>query len=145
MSPLFVKRAGAAVLVLEVCYVLLMELAFALLVVDTSGIDHPGSEGAGGLLLVAEATAALVLLWAAAVLVLPALAEKGPRWARAAGLVAAAVLQVLGIRSATSNALAQDAGPDVVVNALMVLCALVAVAACVLGLRDASRRTAVRG
>jgi hypothetical protein len=51
-----------------------------------------------------------------------------------------AVTQVLGVWAATSNALAQDAGPDVLVNAVMVLFALTAGVACVLGLRGAVRK-----
>jgi hypothetical protein len=42
---LFVRRAGALILVLEACYLLLMELALAVFVVDTSEIDHTDAGG----------------------------------------------------------------------------------------------------
>lgn len=141
---LFVRRAGALILVLEACYLLLMELALAVFVVDTSEIDHTDAGGYGGLggvlFLAAEGLTVLLLLWGAAALGLASFADKGPSWARAAAFGLVAVTQVLGVWAATSNALAQDAGPDVLVNAVMVLFALTAGVACVLGLRGAVRK-----
>ncbi|MGA4803189.1 hypothetical protein [Streptomyces lavendulocolor] len=144
---LFVRRAGALILVAEACYLLLMELALAVFVVDTSHIDHTDTGGYGGLggvlLLAAEGLTVLLLLWAAAVLGLASFADKGPSWARAAGFGLVALTQVLGTWAATSNALTQDAGADVLVNAVMVLFALTAGVACLLGLRGAARKAPV--
>ncbi|MFF8836597.1 hypothetical protein [Streptomyces sp. NPDC015130] len=142
MTSLYLKRAGAAILALEVAYLLLMQLSMAVFMPDTSEIDHTESAGSGALLFLgAEAVAVLVLLWAAALLALPAFAGRGPTWARVAGFGLATAVQVLGAWSATANALAQDAGPDVVINGLMVLFAVIASAACLLGLRGEFRRT----
>ncbi|GAA2439882.1 hypothetical protein [Streptomyces lavendulocolor] len=143
MTP-FVRRAGALILVLEACYLLLTEVALAVFVVNTAEIDHTdagGYDGLGGaLLLAAEGLTVLLLLWAAAALGIASFADKGPSWARAAGFGLVAVTQVLGTWAATSNALTQDAGPDVLVNAVMVLFALTAGVACLLGLRSAARK-----
>ncbi|MGA5098348.1 hypothetical protein ACPCAC_13450 [Streptomyces lavendulocolor] len=144
---LFVRRAGALILVAEACYLLLMELALAVFMVDTSHIDHTDTGGYGGLggvlLLAAEGLTVLLLLWAAAVLEIASFANKGPSWARATGFGLVALTQVLGTWAATSNALTQDAGPDVVVNAVMVLFALTAGVACLLGLHGAARKPPV--
>ncbi|WP_309050204.1 hypothetical protein [Streptomyces sp.] len=141
---LFVRRAGALILVLEACYLLLVQLALAVFVVDTSEIDHTDAGGygglGGGLFLAAEGLTVLLLLWGAAALGLASFADRGPAWARAVGFGLVAVTQVFVVWAATSNALAQDAGPDVLVNAVMVLFALTAGAACVLGLRGGLRK-----
>ncbi|MDT0393019.1 hypothetical protein [Streptomyces dubilierae] len=141
---LFVGRVGALILVLEGCYLLLMEVALAVFVVDTSEIDHTDAGGYGGLggvlFLAAEGLTVLLLLWGAAALGLASFADKGPWWARAAGFGLVTVTQVLGVWAAASNALAQDAGPDVLVNAVMVLLAVTAGVACALGLRGAARK-----
>jgi hypothetical protein len=141
---LFVRRAGALILVLEVCYLLLLQFALAVFTVDTSEIDHTDAGGygglGGGLLLAAEGLTVLLLLWGAAALGLASFAHRGPVWARAVGFGLVAVTQVCVVWAATSNALAQDARPDMVVNAVMVLLALTAGAACVLGLRGGPRK-----
>ncbi|MFD9248178.1 hypothetical protein ACFV0D_40970 [Streptomyces sp. NPDC059556] len=137
MTSRFLRQAGASVLALEVGYLLLIQLAIVLFTPDTAEIDHtePRSSGAVLLFLSAEAAVAVVVLWSAAVLGLDSFRSRGPRWARIAALGAAAVLQVAVVREAASNALAREGGPDLVINGVMVLLALVAIAACGLGLR----------
>ncbi|MFB8402882.1 hypothetical protein [Streptomyces sp. NPDC055912] len=137
MTSRFLRQAGASVLALEIGYVLLIQLAMVLFTPDTAEIDHtePRNSGAVLLFLAAEAAVAVVVLWSAAVLGLDSFRDRGPRWARVAALGAAAALQMFVVREAASNALAREGGPDLVINWVMVLLALVAVAACGLGLR----------
>ncbi|MFE3072328.1 hypothetical protein [Streptomyces sp. NPDC059247] len=137
MTSLSLRRAGASVLVLEVCYLLLLQLASVLLAVDSPEPDRSGP----GAFLAVMAAAVVLLLWAAALLGLPALMKRVPRWTRAVVLVGTAALQLYVVRGAAANALDQGLEPDAVLNALMVLCALVATAACVRGLRAPAGRT----
>ncbi|MFD3995966.1 hypothetical protein [Streptomyces sp. NPDC058583] len=141
MTSRFVRQAGASVLALQVGYLLLMGLAFVLFTPDTAEIDHTDPSGSGALLLAASAAVALTLLWGAAVLGLDSFRDRGPRWGRVATLGVAAALQVAVVWGAASNALAREGGPDLVLNWVMVLLALVAVAACGLGLRGEFRST----
>ncbi|MFE5946154.1 hypothetical protein [Streptomyces sp. NPDC056480] len=143
MTSRFLRQAGASVLALQIGYLLLMELAVVLFTPDTGEIDHTDPRGPGYvlLLLAAEAAVALPMLWGAAVLGLDSFRGRGPRWGRVGALGAAAALQVFVVWAAASNALAREGGPDLVLNWVMVLLALVAVAACGQGLRDEFRST----
>ncbi|MFD4321815.1 hypothetical protein [Streptomyces sp. NPDC058548] len=141
MTSRFVRQAGASVLALQVGYLLLMGLAFVLFTPDTAEIDHTDPSDSGRLLLPASAAVALLMLWGAAVLGLDSFRDRGPRWGRVATLGVAAALQVAVVWGAASNALAREGGPDLVLNWVMVLLALVAVAACGLGLRGEFRST----
>ncbi|MFJ4906781.1 hypothetical protein ACIQCR_14885 [Streptomyces sp. NPDC093249] len=138
MTSLSFRRAGASVLVLEAAYVLLICVAFA---VSASYNPEPGPAESGPW-PVLEAAAVALVICAAALLGLPALAKRVPGWIRAVVLLCTAAVQLYVVRAATANALEQGLEPDAVLNALMVLGALVATAACVLGLRAPAGRTA---
>ncbi|MFJ2786969.1 MULTISPECIES: hypothetical protein [unclassified Streptomyces] len=137
MTSLSFRRAGASVLVLEAAYALLMLVAFAVAAPDD---PEPAPAGSGSF-PVTEAAAVVLVLCAAALLRPPALTKRVPGWIRAVVLLCTAALQLFVVRAASANALDQGLEPDAVLNALMVLGALVATAACVRGLRAPAGRT----
>ncbi|MFH8473865.1 hypothetical protein [Streptomyces sp. NPDC018000] len=139
MTTAFFRRAGAAILTLQIVYILLFEIAFMVLVIDTSEIDHSAPDRLGAAIFLAtEIGAAIILLGAAAVLTLPRISGRIPRGGRAAFLCCCVIAQCAIAWMASSNAMKQDAGPDVLINAVMILLSLMVVVACVLGIRDDS-------
>ncbi|MFJ5139849.1 hypothetical protein [Streptomyces sp. NPDC088707] len=138
MTSRFLRQAGASVLALELGYLLLIQLAVVVFTPDTAEIDHTAPRGSGDVLLflAADAAVALLLVWGAAVLGLGTFRDRGPRGGRVVALGGAAALQVFVVWAAASNALAREGGPDLVLNWVMVLLALVAFAGCGTGLRD---------
>ncbi|MEU8762053.1 hypothetical protein [Streptomyces sp. NPDC048659] len=133
-----VQRAGAVVLLLQVGYVLFLQLAFALLTTDTGEPDTGTGPALGP--LAAEGAVLLLLLGAAAVLGRPALAARVPRPVRAVALGAVIPLQLYVAWAALANALDQGVEPDSVLNVVMVLLSLLAAVAAGLGIRGALRR-----
>ncbi|MEU4268206.1 hypothetical protein [Streptomyces sp. NPDC026092] len=116
------RTVAAGVLFLQVAYVAIAEILFAVFLVDTSEIDHTDPPAAGGAFRIAAEVAVLgVLLFAASVLALPKKFERLARPVKRTLFAIVALLEAAIIVGVLMNIARQAFGPDEMLNVVMII------------------------
>ncbi len=125
MTARFLRPLAAGVLLLQVVYVVVAEILLAVLLEDTSALDHTESPADGRLWLVLAEVAVVVLLFSGALLLAATgragLGQRVPGGLRRAVLGAVALVEGVVVAAVLLNITRQDFGPDVVLNVAMVV------------------------
>ncbi|MFE7045462.1 hypothetical protein ACFU9X_40460 [Streptomyces atratus] len=121
MKSKIIRRIAAGVIFLQIAYVVLAKIVIAIMLEDTSAIDHtePPTGESEFYRLVAWAVL-IVLLAGALLLALPRKWERAPRWGKFSLLGTVALIECSVIVGALLNMSTQSFGPDVVLNIGMV-------------------------
>ncbi|MEU7112943.1 hypothetical protein [Streptomyces sp. NPDC046182] len=116
------RTIAAGVLFLQVAYVSIAEIFFAIFLVDTSEIDHTDPPATGGAFYVAAEVAVLgVLLFAALVLAVPKTFERLARPVKRTLFAIVALLETAIIVGVLMNIVSQAFGPDEMLNVVMII------------------------
>ncbi|WP_406423519.1 hypothetical protein [Streptomyces sp. NBC_00842] len=142
MTTTLVRHIAPILLLVQVAYLALLEVAFTVLPPDTAELDHTDAS-AVNMALVRGITLAVTIAMtgAAALLGLAKIRTRAPRPIRIVWLVGVALGEVAIAVKALLSILSQNVGPDTAIGALIGTAALTIAAACVAELRSAAHIT----
>ncbi|MGW4698956.1 hypothetical protein [Streptomyces sp. NPDC004285] len=113
---------AAGVLFLQVAYVAVAQILFAIFMEDTSEIDNTDPPAAGGALyLLVEVAVIGVLLAGAILLAAPGKFSRTPRWLKRILLGAVSVVEFVIIAAVLRNIITNSFGPDEFLNVAMII------------------------
>jgi hypothetical protein len=124
------RRIAPILILMQISYVALMEIAFTVMVPDTAELDHTNPSASGRFLYTAVVIAVLITLaGGAALLGLDKARTRAPRIARTAWLVVLAIGELAIAGMFLASIARETFGPDTLIGLIgIVMCASITVA-----------------